>query len=313
MEYYDGTKVPACQTRANTFWSFFFFLGSIVLFFIVPFVILIILYFIIAKNLISNASTIVLNKHIDNYSIRARKQVIVMLGTVVISFFLCLIPFRVFTLWIIIGPEENLYKLGAEKYYNILYFCRIMVYLNSAMNPILYNLMSSKFRTGFIICSEERKRMYLRRSRNGTFSTTATSYRSSTYRNSHDGYKVCFKSRNNSILAKNESPQSNRSSNSQLNILCDSPVFRNNLRSELKNVPLEENPSGRSRCSFVGDKLKAKRDSRAYSVLSENIVLYPDAKFYETVPKSMNSERDVVGLQEKYLKQIAKSEEESFV
>jgi hypothetical protein len=29
-------------------------------------------------------------------------------------------------------------------------FCRVMVYLNSAINPILYNLMSSKFRNGFL-------------------------------------------------------------------------------------------------------------------------------------------------------------------
>lgn len=36
-----------------------------------------------------------------------------------------------------------------EHYYNVLYFCRVMLYLNSAVNPILYNLMSSKFRKGF--------------------------------------------------------------------------------------------------------------------------------------------------------------------
>ncbi|XP_017779831.1 PREDICTED: thyrotropin-releasing hormone receptor-like, partial [Nicrophorus vespilloides] len=154
VEYFDGSKVPVCQTRANTFWSALYFLSSVFLFFIVPFVVLVVLYLIIARNLISNAASLVLNKHLDTYSTRARRQVILMLGTVVLSFFLCLIPFRVFTLWIIIVPEERVYALGVERYYNILYFCRIMVYINSAINPILYNLMSSKFRTGFIICSE---------------------------------------------------------------------------------------------------------------------------------------------------------------
>ncbi|KAF2895465.1 hypothetical protein ILUMI_10715 [Ignelater luminosus] len=66
------------------------------------------------KNLISNAANLVLNKHIDSYSVRARRQVILMLGTVVLSFFLCLIPFRVFTLWIIIVPDENIQRLGPE-------------------------------------------------------------------------------------------------------------------------------------------------------------------------------------------------------
>jgi len=72
-----------------------------------------------------------------------------MLGTVVLSFFLCLLPFRALTLWIIIVPPEAVMSLGVEGYYNLLYFCRIMIYLNSAVNPILYNLMSTKFRDGF--------------------------------------------------------------------------------------------------------------------------------------------------------------------
>lgn len=212
VEEDDGTSVPVCHTLANTFWSALYFLSSIFLFFILPFVILITLYLVIAKNLMSNAASLVLNKHIDTYSIRARRQVILMLGTVVLSFFLCLIPFRVFTLWIIIVPDEYIQRLGAEKYYNILYFCRIMVYLNSAINPILYNLMSSKFRTGFVLCSAQQRQFYFKRSRNGTLSTTtATSYRSC--RSSHD-YRVYFRSRNNSVLIKNcsESPDSNRSS-----------------------------------------------------------------------------------------------------
>lgn len=309
-EYFDGTRVPVCQTLANTFWSALYFLGSIFLFFMVPFLILIGLYLIIAKNLISNASTIVLNKHIDSYSIRARKQVILMLGTVVISFFVCLIPFRIFTLWILIAPSNAPVSLGVEKYYNLLYFCRIMVYLNSAMNPILYNLMSSKFRTGFIICSEERRRMYLRRSRNGTFSTTTTSYRSSTYRNSHDGLKVCYKAKNNSILMKNfsECPDSNRSSDSHLNILKDSPVFRNHLRNEnMKNI-LIDNPS-----NDIGKNEGVNRDAKTYSVLSENVLIYPDAKYYDSVPKALNGDNDIINVQENYLKQISRNEQESFV
>lgn len=66
-----------------------------------------------------------------------------MLGAVVISFFVCLLPFRLLTL-----IEDD--RMSAEIYYMLVNFCRIMVYLNSAVNPILYNLMSSKFRNGFL-------------------------------------------------------------------------------------------------------------------------------------------------------------------
>lgn len=67
-----------------------------------------------------------------------------MLGAVVVSFFVCLLPFRLLTL------IEDSDSLSPEFYYMLVNFCRIMVYLNSAVNPILYNLMSSKFRNGFL-------------------------------------------------------------------------------------------------------------------------------------------------------------------
>lgn len=80
---------------------------------------------------------------------RARKQVVFMLGAVVLSFFLCLLPFRILTLLVILVSDDHWKSFKMEHYYNVLYFCRIMLYLNSAVNPILYNLMSSKFRKGF--------------------------------------------------------------------------------------------------------------------------------------------------------------------
>ncbi|KAK9889553.1 hypothetical protein WA026_006907 [Henosepilachna vigintioctopunctata] len=223
---FGGTLVPVCHTLANTFWPATYFLGCILIFFLIPLIALIVLYCIIARNLMTNAAALATNKHIDNYSIRARRQVILMLGTVVLSFFLCLIPFRVLTIWIILVPSEYVLHFGIERYYNLLYFCRILVYLNSAINPILYNLMSSKFRSGFIICSDSR-RLRFRRARNGTFSTTANSCRSSTFRNSHDGYKVSYRpSRNNSLLIKNcsESPDSTKSTDSPCHILRENSL-----------------------------------------------------------------------------------------
>lgn len=209
-DYFDGTKVMVCHTTANTFWPTLYFLTSIFIFFLLPLILLLILYFIIAKHLIANPSAL----HSDSYSARARRQVLLMLGTVVLSFFICLIPFRAFTLWIIIAPEESVNKLGAERYYVILYICRIMVYLNSMANPILYNLMSSKFRDGFLICSRNRKRFRFRRVRNGTLSTTC---RSSTCRD--ESYRICYRARTSSVLLRH-SPESRRSN--------DSPVIGHN-------------------------------------------------------------------------------------
>lgn len=208
--YYDGSTVAVCFTSADTFWSAFYFIGSITIFFLMPFAILVLLYTAIAYKLLrrhsefqrpsspqNNANntaatttttgtttvavnanttspskpslanrrgtTANVNSHPQNNNLRKhRQQVIFMLVAVVSSFFVCLLPFRAFTLWVIASSEEDVVSLGLEGYYNILYFCRIMLYLNSALNPILYNLMSSKFRSGFwrllLSCCRSHKR-----------------------------------------------------------------------------------------------------------------------------------------------------------
>uniref|UniRef100_A0A182N721 Thyrotropin-releasing hormone receptor n=1 Tax=Anopheles dirus TaxID=7168 RepID=A0A182N721_9DIPT len=152
VEYIDGNMVAACLSPVDSFWPASFFVGSIVLFFIVPLFILVVLYSVIAKNLMDNPSIIMSSASNGSRGnvYKYRKQVIFMLGAVVVSFFVCLLPFRALTLWIIIVPSEAIVSIGIERFYILLYFCRIMLYMNSAINPILYNLMSSKFRNGFL-------------------------------------------------------------------------------------------------------------------------------------------------------------------
>ena len=58
-------------------------------------------------------------------------------------------PFKVLTLWITASPVEVFDVIDNETYYILVYFSRVMFYINSAINPILYNIMSSKFREGF--------------------------------------------------------------------------------------------------------------------------------------------------------------------
>lgn len=115
-----------------------------------------------------------------NPNLRARRQVVAMLGTVVVFFFVCLLPFRLFTLWVIMTPDEVMQSLSMESYYHALNFCRVMLYLNSAINPILYNVMSSKFRSAFLKAlgltwAGRRKRLLRHLSRQSTFNTTTTS------------------------------------------------------------------------------------------------------------------------------------------
>ncbi|EDS39444.1 conserved hypothetical protein [Culex quinquefasciatus] len=184
VEYVNGNMVASCLTPVENFWHAAFFVGSIVVFFIFPLFILVVLYSVIAKNLMDNPSIIMSNASGNRSNVlKYRKQVMFMLGAVVVSFFFCLLPFRALTLWIIIVPSENIVSIGFERFYIILYFCRIMLYMNSAINPILYNLMSSKFRNGFLQllgCGKMiRSGSMSSTVRKGTFHTASTNLSSS--------------------------------------------------------------------------------------------------------------------------------------
>lgn len=199
-EYYDGSMVPVCLTQASNIWTITYFLMTISAFFILPLFILVILYTIIAKNLISKDGRMVkIRPSKPELSFKARKQVVLMLGAVVLSFFVCLLPFRIFTLWIIAAPDDTVKGFGLENYYNCLYFSRIMLYLNSAVNPILYNLMSSKFRKGFrklcFSCLWSPHRQRTGRGRLATLNNTTTTTTTTTTTSSFNSHSVARKAR----------------------------------------------------------------------------------------------------------------------
>lgn len=72
-----------------------------------------------------------------------------MLIAVLAFFVICLLPIKVVFLWYIFVDESTLEALGLEAYLNLTYACRIMFYINSAINPILYNFMSTRFHHAF--------------------------------------------------------------------------------------------------------------------------------------------------------------------
>ncbi|XP_061759588.1 thyrotropin-releasing hormone receptor [Nerophis ophidion] len=71
-----------------------------------------------------------------------RKQITKMLAVVVVLFALLWMPYRTLVVVnsVIDPPYHNTW---------FLLFCRMCIYTNSAINPIIYNLMSQKFRSAF--------------------------------------------------------------------------------------------------------------------------------------------------------------------
>ncbi|XP_017887711.1 growth hormone secretagogue receptor type 1-like isoform X2 [Ceratina calcarata] len=170
----NGVFIPTCNTVAHEYWAKGVVLLTILLFFVVPFLILVVLYTVIALHLMTNPT---ISRGSSNNLLRYRKQVMLMLGTVVFFFFFCLLPFRAFTLWILVVPSAAILRMGVETYFSLLYFCRVMLYLNSAINPLLYNMMSTKFREGFLrLCGlgPNRRKKKKTSEKTGTYNTGST-------------------------------------------------------------------------------------------------------------------------------------------
>jgi hypothetical protein len=72
-----------------------------------------------------------------------------MLIAVLACFVICLLPLKVMFLWLFFVDTATIQSLGLEAYLNLTYACRIMFYINSASNPILYNFMSTRFHQAF--------------------------------------------------------------------------------------------------------------------------------------------------------------------
>ncbi|XP_033329118.1 ecdysis triggering hormone receptor isoform X1 [Megalopta genalis] len=193
MVRYEDEDIPTCNTEADSTWMIAFFVTTIVIFFVIPLLILVVLYTVIALHLMANPT---ISRGSSNNLLKYRKQVMLMLGTVVLCFFLCLLPFRAFTLWILVVSTETIIDIGIENYFCLLYFCRVMLYLNSAINPILYNLMSTKFREGFLrLCGlgPNRRKKKKTSDRTGTYNTGSTNCSSnqSDFWRRHSSNKSC--------------------------------------------------------------------------------------------------------------------------
>jgi hypothetical protein len=80
---------------------------------------------------------------------KSYRQTIVMLFVMMAIFFFCILPYRIFSIWAVFAETKDLQDLGIQNYYNILTISRIMFYINSMVNPILYHFLSKKFQAAF--------------------------------------------------------------------------------------------------------------------------------------------------------------------
>ena len=151
-------NVQICRTPSNELWQKLYFLSNMIIFFAAPLLVIVILYTFIVRSLCNNELETLLNGFgIIQSAQRHRKQVIVMLLSVMVLFFVCVLPFRVLSMWLIFASEQTVRNMNLDFLLKVLNFTRVMFYLNSAGNPILYNVFSTRFRRAFRLLCVSRK------------------------------------------------------------------------------------------------------------------------------------------------------------
>ncbi|XP_051524497.1 thyrotropin-releasing hormone receptor [Myxocyprinus asiaticus] len=142
--YANGVVVRCGYRVSRNLYMPIYFL-DFALFYVVPLVVASVLYGLIARVLFRNPLPTNLSEQQNSVKVscqRNRKQVTQMLAVVVVLFALLWMPYR--TLVVVNSFMD-------PPYLNtwFLLFCRMCIYTNSAINPVIYNAMSQKFRAAF--------------------------------------------------------------------------------------------------------------------------------------------------------------------
>ncbi|XP_069114462.1 thyrotropin-releasing hormone receptor-like [Argopecten irradians] len=146
--------IEKCTYRLKRNQYLFYYMTDLIAFYVLPLIIAACLYGLIARILFStNISKTPGGKYKENGQYRvkkntsSRKQVVRMLIVIVGVFATLWLPYRAMVVY---------NSFSKQQYLDIwfLLFCRVMIYINSAINPILYNAMSVKFRRAFqkVLC-----------------------------------------------------------------------------------------------------------------------------------------------------------------
>ncbi|KAJ3598305.1 hypothetical protein NHX12_001816 [Muraenolepis orangiensis] len=158
---YENVVLSTCAYKVSRYYYLPIYFTDFAVFYVLPLMLATVLYGLIAKILILNPlpsdikeNTKKWKKELQGGRILtstnssssttavSRRQVTKMLAVVVILFGLLWMPYR--TLVVVNSFLDPVYQDT-----NFLLFCRLCIYLNSAINPVIYNAMSQKFRAAF--------------------------------------------------------------------------------------------------------------------------------------------------------------------
>ncbi|TDH12177.1 hypothetical protein EPR50_G00068440 [Perca flavescens] len=158
---YDNVVLLSCAYKVSRSYYLPIYFTDFAVFYVLPLMLATVLYGLIARILFLNplpsepmgstqkwrtetsqGGRMVSSCSSSSTTAASRRQVTKMLAVVVILFALLWMPYRT-----LVVVNSFLDKAYLDTWF--LLFCRLCIYLNSAINPVIYNVMSQKFRASF--------------------------------------------------------------------------------------------------------------------------------------------------------------------
>ena len=110
--FYDSSKVDVCRTHIRLPWQRLYVIITIVTFYIIPLFVFLTLYILICRHLVKQSVDPKISSNPrTSLSLKLRRQVVIMLCVITSLFFLCLLPFKVVSLWTIYALREEMSSL----------------------------------------------------------------------------------------------------------------------------------------------------------------------------------------------------------
>ncbi|XP_050491736.1 pyrokinin-1 receptor-like [Bombus huntii] len=158
VHHYSNPKMVMCTVKKVLIANSFEF--STFLFFVIPMVLITVLYALIGvklkkSNMMKRSRGSGESGSCRHHPGKSSRRVLKMLVAVVIAFFICWAPFHIQRLVATHGTNSEDHmssnsKLDEFLYTLVTYISGVLYYVSTTINPILYNIMSNKFRVAFM-------------------------------------------------------------------------------------------------------------------------------------------------------------------